>query len=68
LPSPAFNGVLKTIKDKCGGILDTIEHDNNIPGRIKYDPSDAFNFFKDMGSICLLYWPSFLFLLQIERR
>jgi hypothetical protein len=50
LPTNAFNSILKTIKNKCGGILDKIEHDNNIQGKIKYDPSDAFNFFKDIAN------------------
>jgi hypothetical protein len=50
LPTNAFNSILKTIKNKCGGILDKIEHDYNIQGKIKYDPSDAFNFFKDIAN------------------
>ncbi|MFN3794094.1 MAG: hypothetical protein ACK4RX_05465 [Chitinophagaceae bacterium] len=50
LPTPAFNGLLKTIKDKCGDILGKIEHDNNIQGLIKYNPNDAENFFRDIAN------------------
>lgn len=50
LPTPAFSGLLKTIKDKCGDILGKIEHDNNIQGLIKYNPNDAENFFRDIAN------------------
>ena len=50
LPTPAFNGLLKTIKNKCGDILSKIEHDNNIQGLIKYNPNDAENFFRDIAN------------------
>jgi hypothetical protein len=51
IPTNAFNAFLKTLKNKCGGILEKIEHSSlTNQGVIKYNPSDAENFFKDLAS------------------
>lgn len=54
LPTPAFNGLLKTIKEKCGDILGKIEHDNafgsnSVQGFLRYNPTDAENFFREIA-------------------
>jgi hypothetical protein len=49
-PTPAFNGLLKTINDKCSDILGKVEHDYNIQGIIKSNPSDAENFFRNIAN------------------
>lgn len=55
LPTNAFNGILKTIKDKCGGLLGKIMHDDNL-GRnsiqafVQYPTNDAHNFFNTLAA------------------
>lgn len=54
IPNQAFDGIIKTLKNKCGGILDKIKHDDIIPnssqGLINYNPADAENFFREIAS------------------
>ncbi len=53
LPDDALKGLMKTLKDKTGGILEKIEIDANSTkefGKIKYDPNDAENFFRDFAN------------------
>ncbi len=50
ISSQAFDGIIKTLKNKCGGILDKIQHDIDKQGVIKYNPADAESFFREIAS------------------
>jgi hypothetical protein len=53
-PTPAFNGLLKTIKDKTGGIIGNFTHDSFGNGTsqafIKFDTNQASNFFETLAT------------------
>ncbi len=54
IPSNAIDGLINTLKNKCGGIIGNLVHDNtlgsnSIQGFIKYDPNDAENFFRNLA-------------------
>lgn len=52
LPDDALKGLMKTLKDKTGGILEKIEIDPTSTdkfGKLKYDPTDAHNFFDEFS-------------------
>lgn len=46
IPENAFKRIIKTVKQRCGGILEKIEHDNNIQEKLRYDPEKLLNFSK----------------------
>lgn len=57
LPTNAFNSLVKTIKNKCGGILGNLVHDNTLGPNSKQaflklssDPNVGRNFFDDLAS------------------
>lgn len=55
LPTNAFDGLLKTIKTKGGGILGKLEHDkeygsNSVQALLRHPPNDSENFFRDIAS------------------
>ncbi len=52
LPPSAAKGLIKTVKEKCGDILEKIEIDPSSSqgfGRILYNPNDAPSFFDDLA-------------------
>jgi hypothetical protein len=51
IPENAFEGVLKTLKNRCGGIIDKIEHsDITDQGIIRYNPANSESFFREIAS------------------
>jgi hypothetical protein len=50
ISTDAFDGLLKTVKNRCGGILGKIEHSADTDqGVIKFNPTDAESFFREFA-------------------
>ncbi len=54
VPESALNGLITTMKSKCGGIIGNLVHDesmgsNSIQAFLKYNPNDAENFYRTLA-------------------
>lgn len=54
MPTSVFNGLVKTIKEKCGGILGNLLHDDTGGGYsqafIKFNTNNPYSFFQSLAS------------------